>query len=157
MLEFKPYEFSMDHTPSEEEDVSLWNLLRDLFPFYRLQSFVTVSLTVHLVFYVINMILVLTDGENPEASEDSTMVEALECYPYGIMNLQLYRLLTSLMITPTLDSLLTHTIFNLMVVSFVEEKLGSKQTAIVYYGSGLAGNIFSILFQDTSCVSSNQY
>lgn len=120
MLEFKPYEFSMDNTPSEDEDVSLWNLLRDLFPFYRLQSFVTISLTVHLLFYVINIILVLTDGESLTSNEDSSMVEALECYPYGVANLQLYRLITSLMITPTLDSLLAHTIFNLMVVSFIE-------------------------------------
>jgi hypothetical protein len=61
---------------------------------------------------------------------------------------------TSLLITPTMDSLIAHTVFNLMVVSFIEEKIGFRETVILYYGTGVVGNIFSIMMTDNPVISS---
>lgn len=96
----------------------------------------------------------LVEDKPFEAGTYSSMVEALECYPYEVRSWQLYRVFTSLLIVPTMDSLLAHTVFNLMVVSFVEEKLGSRETAILYYGTGAIGNIFSMFMSDNPVVSS---
>jgi hypothetical protein len=63
---------------------------------------------------------------------------------------------TSLLITPTMDSLIAHTIFNLMIVSFIEEKIGFCETVILYYGTGVIGNIFSIMMTDNPVVSSTR-
>jgi hypothetical protein len=54
-----------------------------------------------------------------------------------------------------MDSLIAHTVFNLMVVSFIEEKIGFRETVILYYGTGVIGNIFSIMMTDNPVISSN--
>ena len=53
-----------------------------------------------------------------------------------------------------MDSLLTHAVFNLMVVSFIESKLGSRDTVVLYYGTGVIGNILSIVMVDDPVISS---
>lgn len=93
--------------------------MSDLFPYYQLKSFVTASLATHFLLYVINLLLIAMYGAPFDSNSESAMVDALECYPYDIKNLQLYRVFTALLITPTMDSLLAHTVFNLMFVSFV--------------------------------------
>jgi hypothetical protein len=55
-----------------------------------------------------------------------------------------------------MDSLIAHTIFNLMIVSFIEEKIGFCETVILYYGTGVIGNIFSIMMTDNPVVSSTR-
>lgn len=56
-----------------------------------------------------------------------------------------------------MDSLLAHTVFNLMFVSFVESKLGSREAVVMYYGMGVVGNVFSVLMTDRPCISSKLF
>lgn len=155
ILDFESYDFHKELHTIEDDEVTFRTLSSDIFPFYQLRSFVTASVFTHVFLYVINVILILVEDKPFEAGTYSSMVEALECYPYEVGNWQLYRVFTSLLIVPTMDSLIAHTVFNLMVVSFVEEKLGFRETVILYYGTGVVGNLFSMLMTDSSVVSSN--
>jgi|JI6StandDraft_1071083.scaffolds.fasta_scaffold17541_6 membrane associated rhomboid family serine protease len=154
MLDFESYDFHKELHALEDDEVTLGTLTTDIFPYYRLRSFVTASVLTHVILYVINVLLILAEDKPFETGTYSSMVDALECYPYEVSNWQLYRVFTSLLIVPTMDSLIAHTVFNLMVMSFIEDKLGFRETVILYYGTGVVGNLFSILMTDNPIVSS---
>ena len=77
MLDFESYDFHKEMHALEDDEVTLKTLSSDIFPYYRLRSFVTASVLTHLILYVINVLLILVEDKPFEAGTYSSMVEAL--------------------------------------------------------------------------------